>query len=29
MSHLGKRGLHSNLASIGRMAFLESEMPFR
>ncbi len=29
MSHLGKSGLRSNLASTSRIAFLDSEMPFR
>ena len=29
MSHLGKSGLRSNRASISRIAFLDSEMPFR
>ena len=28
MSHLGKKGLRSNLASISRIAFLDSETPF-
>jgi len=28
MSHLGKNGLRSNLASISRIAFLDSETPF-
>ncbi|SDX19672.1 helix-turn-helix domain-containing protein [Nitrosomonas communis] len=28
MSHLGKSGLRSNLASISRMAFLDRETPF-